>query len=86
MEIGDSILGNVERLFGVGEEVFDLPREEKEGFDWSGRGSYFGLVGLVVCFRFRLVGGVGVGGVRIGVVDEGEREDGGRGREVANVW
>lgn len=48
MEVGDSTLADVERLFDVGREVFDLDVAEKEGYDWSGEGSYFGYVmGLI---------------------------------------
>jgi len=42
VEVGEEILRDVERLFGVGRRVFELDVGVKEGFDWSSEGSYFG--------------------------------------------
>lgn len=41
-EEGDSILGDVDRLFEVGAELFDLDIEEKNKYDFSDQKSYFG--------------------------------------------
>lgn len=40
--VGEGILADVDGLFGVGRRVFELDVRVKEGFDWSGEGSYFG--------------------------------------------
>lgn len=42
VEVGEQILADAERLFGVGAEVFGLEGGVKDGFDWSSEGSYFG--------------------------------------------
>lgn len=60
VEVGDSTLADVERLFDVGREVFDLDVAEKEGYDWSGEGSYFGYVEGLIGFP-EGSGGRGVG-------------------------
>ena len=39
---GNSILRDVDDLFKVGEELFDLDVEEKQKYDFSAQGSYFG--------------------------------------------
>jgi len=43
---GDGLLQNAEKLFHLGDEVFDLPDEEKLKYDFKDRGSYFGYKGL----------------------------------------
>jgi hypothetical protein len=43
---GVELLEQAEKLFGVGEEVFALPVEEKEKFDFKDKGSYFGYKGM----------------------------------------
>lgn len=40
--VGDSIVEESDRLFGVGEDVFNLSLEEKQKFDFSKENSYFG--------------------------------------------
>ncbi|MCJ1286104.1 hypothetical protein MMC26_005447 [Xylographa opegraphella] len=42
---GDSILDDVDRLFKVGEQLFNLDVEEKQKYDFSGEKSYFGYKG-----------------------------------------
>ena len=39
---GDALLAEANQLFGVGEELFDLPLEEKAKYDFSAQKSYFG--------------------------------------------
>lgn len=39
---GDSLLAEADKLFGVGQELFDLPLEEKAKYDFSAQKSYFG--------------------------------------------
>jgi hypothetical protein len=39
---GDSLLAQADQLFGIGEELFDLPFEEKAKYDFSAQKSYFG--------------------------------------------
>ena len=39
---GDSILEDVDHLFRIGEQLFDLDVEEKQKYDFSGEKSYFG--------------------------------------------
>lgn len=43
---GDNLLRDAEKLFDVGKEVFDLPVEEKQKYDFADRGSYFGYIYL----------------------------------------
>lgn len=43
---GNAILADVDKLFQVGEGLFDLPLEEKRKYDHSSRGSYFGYKGF----------------------------------------
>lgn len=45
-EHGRGLLNDADALFGVGEELFALDLEEKERFDFSSRGSYFGYKGV----------------------------------------
>lgn len=40
--IGDSILNDADRLFDVGEELFELDLEEKQKYDFSAQQSYYG--------------------------------------------
>ncbi|MCJ1395457.1 hypothetical protein MMC18_008343 [Xylographa bjoerkii] len=42
---GDSILEDVDKLFRVGEQLFDLDVEEKQKYDFSEENSYFGYKG-----------------------------------------
>ncbi|MCJ1405046.1 hypothetical protein MMC11_008272 [Xylographa trunciseda] len=42
---GDSILEDVDKLFRIGEQLFDLEVEEKQKYDFSGQKSYFGYKG-----------------------------------------
>jgi len=42
---GDSLLLDADRLFRVGEELFELPLEEKKKYDLMHKGSYFGYKG-----------------------------------------
>ncbi|GAB7351605.1 hypothetical protein MBLNU459_g2224t1 [Dothideomycetes sp. NU459] len=42
---GEQLLRDAEALFRVGEELFELPAEEKVKYDLSSRGSYFGYKG-----------------------------------------
>ena len=42
---GDSLIRDAEQLFKVGEELFDLPLEEKQKYDFASQGSYFGYKG-----------------------------------------
>jgi hypothetical protein len=44
-EKGQQILSEADALFGVGEELFDLGREELGKYDYSAQGSYFGYKG-----------------------------------------
>lgn len=39
---GNSLLAQADQLFGIGEELFNLPIEEKAKYDFSGQKSYFG--------------------------------------------
>ena len=39
---GQSILKDADKLFGVGEELFELPLEEKKKYDFMKENSYFG--------------------------------------------
>lgn len=45
-EHGRGLLDDADALFGVGEELFMLDVSEKERFDFSARGSYFGYKGV----------------------------------------
>jgi isopenicillin N synthase-like dioxygenase len=40
--IGESILKDADRLFDVGEKLFELDLEEKEKYDFSAQHSYYG--------------------------------------------
>ncbi len=40
--IGDSIITDADRLFDVGEQLFELDLEEKEKYDFSSQQSYYG--------------------------------------------
>jgi isopenicillin N synthase-like dioxygenase len=42
----DSLLADADRLFDVGAELFQLPREEKKKYDFTHMNSYFGYKGL----------------------------------------
>ncbi len=42
---GERILAEVDELFQVGEQLFDLGREELAKYDYSKQGSYFGYKG-----------------------------------------
>ncbi|MCJ1439175.1 hypothetical protein MMC27_008566 [Xylographa pallens] len=42
---GDSILKDVDELFTIGEQLFDLDGDEKQKYDFSGENSYFGYKG-----------------------------------------
>jgi hypothetical protein len=42
---GDPILADADQLFKVGEELFELPLEEKKQYDFSEKKSYFGYKG-----------------------------------------
>jgi len=42
---GDSLLCDAAQLFRVGEDLFDLPLEEKQKYDFAEQGSYFGYKG-----------------------------------------
>jgi hypothetical protein len=42
---GYSLLHDAAQLFKVGEELFDLPLEEKQKYDFAEQGSYFGYKG-----------------------------------------
>ena len=42
---GESLLRDADQLFKVGEELFDLPVEEKQKYDFAEQGSYFGYKG-----------------------------------------
>lgn len=39
---GNNILGSADRLFAIEQELFDLSLEEKQKYDFSKEGSYFG--------------------------------------------
>ncbi|KAJ9613102.1 hypothetical protein H2200_003043 [Cladophialophora chaetospira] len=43
---GDSLLDDADQLFRVGEELFDLPLEEKKKYDFQHKKSYFGYKGF----------------------------------------
>lgn len=43
--VGDGILSDADRLFAVGEELYELPEEEKKKYDFAPQGSYFGYKG-----------------------------------------
>jgi hypothetical protein len=43
---GDALLQDAYDLFNLGDEIFDLPVEEKEKYDFNDQGSYFGYKGL----------------------------------------
>jgi hypothetical protein len=43
---GDALLKDAYDLFHLGDEVFDLPTEEKVKYDFNDQGSYFGYKGL----------------------------------------
>ncbi|GAB7359732.1 hypothetical protein MBLNU230_g6906t1 [Neophaeotheca triangularis] len=43
---GDAYLKTANQLFSLGEEVFSLPVEEKQKYDFKDQGSYFGYKGL----------------------------------------
>lgn len=42
---GDSLLADADQLFDVGAELFDLPLEEKQKYDFMHKNSYFGYKG-----------------------------------------
>lgn len=42
---GDKILRDADTLFDVGRELYDLPLEEKQKYDFAAKGSYFGYKG-----------------------------------------
>lgn len=42
---GDTLLADADQLFEVGEELFDLPLEEKKSYDFTLKNSYFGYKG-----------------------------------------
>jgi len=42
---GDNILDDANKLFKVGEELYDLPVEEKTKYDFMHKNSYFGYKG-----------------------------------------
>lgn len=41
---GEAILKDADRLFHVGEDLFQLGLEEKQSYDFSGQGTYYGSV------------------------------------------
>jgi len=43
---GDSLLADADQLFKTGEELFDLPLEEKKKYDFMHKNSYFGYKGF----------------------------------------
>jgi len=43
---GDGLLKDAQALFQLGDEVFALPEEEKQQYDFKDQGSYFGYKGL----------------------------------------
>ncbi|KAK5947565.1 hypothetical protein PMZ80_001718 [Knufia obscura] len=43
---GDGILDDADKLFKVGEELYDLPLEEKQKYDFMHKNSYFGYKGF----------------------------------------
>lgn len=43
---GDALLKDADGLFKVGEEFFNLPKEEKRKYDFKDQGSYFGYKGF----------------------------------------
>jgi hypothetical protein len=43
---GPALLKDVDALFSLGENVFDLPTSEKQKYDFMEKGSYFGYKGL----------------------------------------
>jgi len=43
---GDQFIEEADRLFGVAEEFYKLPVEEKQKYDFKDQGSYFGYKGL----------------------------------------
>lgn len=43
---GAGLIKDAEKLFKLGEEVYDLPVEEKQKYDFKDQGSYFGYKGL----------------------------------------
>lgn len=43
---GPALLKDVDALFSLGEQVFDLPTSEKQKYDFMEKGSYFGYKGL----------------------------------------
>ena len=40
--VGESLLDDADRLFDVGEQLFELDLEEKQRYDFSGQQSYYG--------------------------------------------
>ncbi|KAK3076174.1 hypothetical protein LTS18_013714, partial [Coniosporium uncinatum] len=42
---GDTLLHNADALFSLQKQLFDLPLPEKQRYDWSSKGSYFGYKG-----------------------------------------
>lgn len=42
---GDEILADADKLFTVGEHLYDLPLEEKKKYDFMHKNSYFGYKG-----------------------------------------
>jgi hypothetical protein len=45
-ELGETLQKQADQLFVVGEELFDLPLEEKNKYDFSAQKSYFGYKGM----------------------------------------
>lgn len=43
---GDRILNDADKLFKIGEELYDLPLEEKQKYDFMHKNSYFGYKGF----------------------------------------
>ncbi|EXJ74790.1 uncharacterized protein A1O5_01486 [Cladophialophora psammophila CBS 110553] len=43
---GDSLLADADQLFKVGEELFELPLDEKKKYDFQKKNSYFGYKGF----------------------------------------
>lgn len=43
---GQALLENADRLFDVAKDVFDLPLETKQHFDFAAEGKYFGYKGI----------------------------------------
>ena len=43
---GDAILDDADKLFAVGEKLFELPLEEKQKYNFQAKNSYFGYKGM----------------------------------------